>query len=126
MAKAKKSKKVEQVQIENESQQLESIGEIKLEQKKYEECEWCFQFDNDKPQIFAWTDSEMQKNEDPKIVFTITNTENSYISFTNGETNKTFRIFARELSEEGKLQRERQRDLFKNNENGSENKETQA
>jgi hypothetical protein len=128
MAKAKKTKKDTVLTVDTNrdgslAAQSEPIGEISLTQKKYEECEWCFQFDNDEPQIFAWTDSDMEKNEDPKIVFSITNTENSYISFTNGETGKQFKIFARELSEEGKLRRDKQKESLKNLENGSENKE---
>ena len=126
MAKAKKTKKVEEVQVEEVSQQLEQIGEIKLDQKKYENCEWCFQFDEDEPQIFAWTDPDLNRDEDPKVIFTITNIENSFITFQNSKTGKLFKIFARELSEEGRGMREQQRDALKQLQNGSENKETQA
>ncbi len=124
MAKAKKTKKEELVE---QSKQLEPITTISLQQKKYEETEWCFQFDEDEPQIFAWTDDEMNKDEEPKVIFTITNTENSYITFQNIETGKRFKIFARELSENGKQLREKNREAIKNFkidlENGSENKE---
>jgi hypothetical protein len=127
MAKAKKTKKVEEVNIEETSQQLEPT--ITLEQKKYEECEWCFQFDEEEPQVFAWTDDELNKDEEPKVVFTITNVENSYITFTH-KSGKVFKLFARELSEQGKELREKQREFIKqmqetqkNEENGSENQE---
>lgn len=123
MAKAKKTK---EVKIEDQSEQLQELGEITLSQKKYEECEWCFQFDEDEPQIFAWTDSEMNKDEDPKVIFTITNIENSYISFKNAKTDKTFKLFVRELSDEGKEMRNKQREALKQLQNGSENKETEA
>ena len=138
MAKAKKTKKVEEVKVENQSQQLELIGEPKLEQKKYEECEWCFQFDEDEPQVFAWTDDELNRDEDPKVIFTITNVKDSYITFQNGKTGKIFKIFARELTNEGRDMREKQREAIKNfqkdsqnfeqkmDEYASENKETQA
>jgi hypothetical protein len=123
MAKAKKTKK-EKVE---EVLQLPEQSIIKLpESKKLEECEWCFQFDSDEPQIFAWTDDQMNKDEDPKVIFTITNTENSYISFTNSETGKTFKLFAREMTEQGKAQRDKQRLTLKDLQNGSENKETQS
>jgi hypothetical protein len=121
MAKAKQTKK-EKVTIEDQSEQLQTIGDITLSQKKYEECEWCFQFDEDEPQVFAWTDDELNKSEDPKVIFTITNVENSYITFQNGTTGKLFRLFARELSEEGKALRQKQKDAFKNITNDSENK----
>ena len=120
MAKAKKTKT--EVTIEDQSEQLQPIGDITLSQKKYEECEWCFQFDEDEPQVFAWTDDELNKSEDPKVIFTITNVENSYITFQNGTTGKLFRLFARELSEEGKALRQKQKDAFKNITNDSENK----
>ena len=123
MAKAKKTKKVEEVKIEDQSEQLEQIGEIKLDQKKYEECEWCFQFDEDEPQVFAWTDDELNKDEDPKVIFTISNIENSYISFTHSKTGKKFKLFAREISDDGKSMREKQRESFKQFQNASENKE---
>lgn len=114
MAKAKKEKQnVEQV-----------IPQItKLEQKRYEDCEWCYKFDDDEPHIFAWTDPEIQKDEDPKVIFTVSNIENSYISFTDKNTGKSFKLFAREISEEGKELRNKQREAFKQSQNGSENQE---
>ena len=118
MAKAKKTKKEEVVEIENPI--------IQLNQKKYEECEWCFQFDEDEPQVFAWTDDDLNKSEEPKVIFTITNVENSYITFQNGKTGKLFKLFARELSEEGKELRQKQKDAFKNINNDSEDKEAEA
>ncbi len=106
-----------------ENENLEPIGNITLSQKKYEDCEWCFQFDEDEPQIFAWTGENESKDEDPKVIFTITNTKDSYITFTH-KNGKTFKLFARELSEEGKQLRNKQIELTKINlENASENKE---
>jgi hypothetical protein len=101
MAKAKKTKKEEVVKIEQ-------IGQITLEQEKYEDCEWCFQFDNDEPQIFAWTDGNLNPSEDPTVTFTITNKKDSFINFTNSKTGKVFTLFAREISEDGKKMREEQ------------------
>lgn len=123
MARAKKTKKVEEVKIEEQSEQLQQLGNVTLSQKKFENCEWCFQFDEDEPQIFAWTDDEMNKNEDPKVIFTISNLENSYINFTNAESGKSFKVFARELSEQGKQLRDKQKDLLKTTNNESQNKE---
>jgi len=130
MAKAKKTKKVEEVKIEDQSEQLEKLGDVTISQKRYDECEWVFQFDEDSPEIFAWTDDEMDKNEDPKVIFTISNIENSFISFKNSKNGKLFKIFARPMSDDGKALREKQREAIQNFktdlENGSENKETQA
>ncbi len=114
MAKSKKTKKVEEV-IDNT--QLEPI---RLTQEKLEQCEWCFQFDEDEPQIFAWTGDTMNKDEEPKVIFTVSNTKNSYITFTH-KNGKSFKLFARELSDEGRQLREQQLKL--NLENESTNKE---
>jgi len=117
MAKAKKTK--EEV--------LEPIGEIKMAPvEKLEQCEWVFQFDDDEPQIFAWTNEDMT-DEDPTVTFTISNNKSAFISFTSKENLKRFKLFARELSDEGKKLREFQTvqadSLKPNLENESENKE---
>jgi hypothetical protein len=121
MAKAKKTQK-EVV----DTTQLKPIGELNFRPEKYTECEWCFQFDEDEPQVFAWTDDDLNKSEEPKVIFTITNVENSYITFQNGKTGKLFKLFARELSEEGRELRQKQKDAFKNINNDSEDKEAEA
>jgi len=116
MAKSKKTKKVEEV--------LEPVGEITLRQpEKLEHCEWCFQFDEDEPQVFAWTGDESNLEEEPKVIFTITNMENSYITFTH-KNGKSFKLFARELTDSGKELRAKQIELTKLNlQNESKNKE---
>ena len=114
--------------IENEQEvKLEPIGEVQIKQsEKLEQCEWVFQFDEDEPQIFAWTSEDMT-DEDPTVTFTISNTKDAYISFTNKETGKKFKLFARELSEAGVELRNfqtKQGELVKTNiENESKNKE---
>ena len=76
---------------------------------KYEECEWCFQFDDNQPQVFAWTDENMGDDE-PQVQFTISNNEHSNITFTHKDGN-VFKIFAREMTEEGK-ERQQKEKLF--------------
>ena len=105
--------------IENEQEvTLEPIGEVKMAPpQKLEQCEWVFQFDEDEPQIFAWTSEDMT-DEDPTVTFTVSNTKDAYISFTNRENGKKFKLFARELSEQGKEMREfqtKQAELVKQN-----------
>ena len=118
MAKSKKTKKQEVV---------EPIAELQLRQsEKLEQCEWVFQFDDDEPQVFAWTSEDMT-NEEPTVTFTISNTKDAYISFTNKETLKKFKLYARELTDAGKKLREfqtQQSELVKTNiQNESTNKE---
>jgi hypothetical protein len=78
---------------------------INLQQEKYEQCEWCFQFDNDEPQVFAWTDETINSDEEPKINFTISNVKDAYISFSSAD-GKSFKLFPRELTEAGRQMRE--------------------
>jgi len=99
-----------------ENKKLEPIGTLGINQKRLEECEWCFQFDEDEPKVFAWTNEDME-NEEPTVTFTIGNTEGAYVSFT--KDGKKFKLFARELSEEGIKLREYQNKLA----NESTNKE---
>jgi hypothetical protein len=89
-----------------ENENLQPIDELKLTQyEKIQNCEWVFQFDDDEPQIFAWTGEDTSENEDPTVTLSIRNTKNSYISFKNKISGKRFKLFARELTEEGKILR---------------------
>ena len=104
-----------------QEENLEPIGELKMTpSEKLEQCEWVFQFDGDEPQIFAWTGEDMT-DEEPTVTFTISNTKDAYISFTSKQNGKRFKLFARELSDEGKKLREH--NLKMNPQNESTNKE---
>lgn len=78
---------------------------INLNVEKYEQCEWCYQFDGDEPQIFAWTDETIDSKEEPRVSFTIGNQKDAYITFS-APNGKTFKLFPRELTEAGKEMRE--------------------
>ena len=120
-----------------ETEKLEPIGTLTINQKRLKDCEWCFQFDEDDAQVFAWTDEEMTE-ETPKVTFTIDNIEGAYVLFTNKVSGKIFKLFARELSEEGlklreyqKSQSQSMKDAIKNfdkniEDYASENKEAEA
>ena len=124
MAKNKKEK--ESVDVESIKEVKPEIEEITITAKRIEDCEWCYQFDDDDAEVFAWTDSETKEDEDPKVIFTISNLENSYITFKNESSGKSFKIFARQISEKGIELRNKQKESLKNLQNGSENKETEA
>ena len=76
-----------------------------ISQERFEHCEWCFQFDGDEPQVFAWTDETIDSKEEPKINFTISNVKDAYISFTSN-SGKSFKLFPREITDAGKQMRE--------------------
>jgi hypothetical protein len=113
MAKAKKTKqpKVEEVEQINEPLTTEEIAVpdiseeemrnriLTITQKEYKECEWCYQFDEDEAQVFAWTNENDSSDEPPSVTFTLTNNNNSYITFKHKD--KLFKLFARELTQAG-------------------------
>jgi hypothetical protein len=79
---------------------------IKLSVEKFENCEWCYQFDEDEAQIFAWTDETIESKDEPKVTFTIGNQKEAYITFS-APNGKTFKLFPRELTEAGKEMRDK-------------------
>jgi hypothetical protein len=66
----------------------------------YDNCEWCFQFDNDEPYPFAAAKKE-DLVEEPSIKFILSNNKNSVITFSHN--GKTFKLFPRELTPSGEL-----------------------
>ena len=95
MAKSKKTKKEEVLEF-NETN-------VSISQKKYEDCEWCFQFDEDEPHVFAWT-NENETNKNPEITFTLSNVKGSNFVFKHSN-GKVFKLFARELTDIGREKR---------------------
>ena len=89
-----------------ETEITDSVTTPQIPQERWVDCEWCFQFDDGEPQVFAWTDSEIKSDENPEVKFTISNTKDSYISFTHSESGKTFKLFSRELTDRGRELRE--------------------
>jgi len=83
---------------------LEQIGELKLQSpKEFQQAEWCFQFFDSEPVVFAWSQSE---TEPGTLVLEVKPTENSGLTFV--KDGMEFKLFARELTEVGKQMREEQ------------------
>ena len=64
-----------------------------LDIKKIKECEWCIQFDDDEPNIFATGSDQLGE---AKISFTLTNRSDCNIVFYDDKTKKRLKIFTRE------------------------------
>jgi len=64
----------------------------------FKDCEWCFQFDDNEPYVFAAT-KPFYEGKDAKLTFTLTNQTNTNLSFKDTKTGKEFKIFAREKYE---------------------------
>jgi hypothetical protein len=95
-------------------EELQSQGSVELKEvdqlPTIEDAEWCFQFFNNEPIVFAFA----KEGEAPApMVLQIEPKENEGLNFQ--QNGMTFRIFPRPISEKTKLEREKQ--------NASQNKE---
>lgn len=97
-----------------ETQITDAVTTLQIPQERWIDCEWCFQFGDDEPHVFAWTDDEIQSDENPEVNFTISNAKQSYISFTHGESGKTFKLFSRELTDRGRELRKAAKERMNN------------
>ena len=94
-----------------EELQQQDAGSIEVaEAQPIEDVEWCFQFFNNEPIVFAFSN----EGEVPApLVLQLQPTEGEGLNFQ--QNGMTFRVFPREISEETKQQRAEQ--------NASQNKE---
>ena len=96
-----------------EELQQQDAGSIDVpEAQPIQDAEWCFQFFNNEPIVFAWSN---EGEEPAPLVLQLQPTEGEGLNFQ--QNGMTFRVFPREISEETKQQRAEQ--------NASQNKETQ-
>ena len=100
--------------MQNEQLEQDFNEEVKSEIEQLptiQDAEWCFQFFNNEPIVFAWQDAG---TEPAPLVLQIQPKENEGLNFQ--QNGMIFRIFPRPISEESKKQREE--------ENASKNQET--
>lgn len=71
---------------------------------RFEQAEWCFQFFDNEPVVFAWAEDQ---NESGDLILTINPTDSSAITFT--DKGMSFKLFARPMTEETKALREQRR-----------------
>jgi hypothetical protein len=95
-------------QEELQTQDAGSIGVT--EKQQIQDAEWCFQFFNNEPIVFAY--SNEGETASP-LVLQLAPTEGEGLNFQ--QNGMTFRLFPREISEETKIERKK--------ENESKNKE---
>ena len=81
-------------------------------ENKIEDVEWCFQFFNNEPIVFAWSN---EGEEPAPLILQLQPTEGEGLNFQ--QNGMTYKVFPREISEETKIERKKQ--------NASQNKETQ-
>ena len=102
------SEQLELFPIEELQQDAGSIGVP--EANPIADAEWCFQFFNNEPIVFAWSN---EGEEPAPLVLQLQPVESEGLNFQ--QNGMTFRVFPREISEETKLERKKQ--------NESQNKE---
>lgn len=90
----------------NQLEEVDAIpqeqGSVELEQPKViQDAEWCFQFFNNEPVVFAWNN---EGTEATPLVLQIQPNENDRLTFR--QNGMEFSIFPRPISEESKKQRE--------------------
>jgi hypothetical protein len=83
-------------------------------QPEIQQAEWCFQFFDNEPVVFAYAKSE---TESSNLVIELRPVSDDTLTFT--QNGMTFKIFPREISEESRQLREQQK-----YQNAGENQET--
>jgi hypothetical protein len=76
---------------------MENNGTVSIltEAEKFAQAEWCFQFFDNEPVVFAWSQDESDPGE---LVLTLNPTSDSNIVFT--DKSMTFKLFSRPMSDE--------------------------
>ena len=101
----------EQLELFPQEELQQDAGSINVpEAQPIKDAEWCFQFFNNEPIVFAWSN---EGEEPAPLVLQLQPVENEGLNFQ--QNGMTFRVFPREISEETKLERKKQ--------NESQNKE---
>jgi hypothetical protein len=94
-----KKKELEQLELFPQEQ-----GSVQMEQPKIiEDAEWCFQFFNNDPIVFAW---QNEGQEPSPLILQIQPNESDRLTFR--QNGMEFSIFPRPISEESKVQRKKE------------------
>jgi hypothetical protein len=87
-----------------EELQQQDAGSINVpEAQPIQDAEWCFQFFNNEPIVFAWSN---EGEEAAPLVLQLQPTDGEGLNFQ--QNGMTFRVFPRPISEETKKQRAEQ------------------
>lgn len=99
----------QELELTQENELLQPQGSVEIEESKViEDAEWCFQFFNNEPVVFAW----QNENTPPSpLNLQVKPMESDGLNFQHN--GMMFRIFPRPISEESKLQREKEKNASK-------------
>ena len=91
--------------MEATQSELFPIEEQQVQQtEQFQQAEWCFQFFDNEPVVFACSDTDEDAGE---LILRIEPTANSSVAFS--DKGMTFKLFARPMSEETRLAREQKK-----------------
>ena len=91
--------------MEDNNIELEGTPATIAEIKNFEDAEWVFQFDDEAPVVFAWSDSSGEPGD---ITITLKPNEKSRITFTSINGTKIMSLYSRPITEETRKIRESQ------------------
>jgi hypothetical protein len=70
--------------------------------QEFDQAEWVFQFDDEEPEVFAWSTNP---EEAGNLSFILSANSSSSITFVSPHTGKKLNVFSREMSEETRAKR---------------------
>jgi hypothetical protein len=73
--------------------------------ENFKDAEWVFQFDDEAPVVFAWSDSSEEPGD---VTITLKPNKKSRITFTNAGGTKIMSLYSRPITEETIKVRENQ------------------
>ena len=91
--------------MEDNNIKLEGTPTAIAEIKNFEDAEWVFQFDDEAPVVFAWSDSSGEPGD---ITITLKPNEKSRITFTSINGTKVMSLYSRPITDETRKIRESQ------------------
>jgi hypothetical protein len=96
---------VKDTRIELANETPTPTGTINMpESKPIKDAEWCFQFFDNEPVVFAW--NKLENDESVPFVLELKPVEGQGVTFSS--SGMVFRIFPREITEETKVQRQKE------------------
>ena len=83
--------------MEDNNIELEGTPAAIAEIKNFKDAEWVFQFDDEKPVVFAWSDDSEEPGD---VTITLKPNEKSRITFTNINGTKVMSLYSRPITGE--------------------------
>ena len=93
----------EQLSLFPEGETQDTEFQLVEPSKEIEQAEWCFQFFDNEPVVFAYSKSE---TESSNLIIELRPVSDDILTFT--QNGMSFKIFPREMSEESKQLRDQQ------------------